>query len=423
MSVIRIVNARQNNLQGITVELPHRALTVITGPSGSGKSSLAFDTLYAEGQRRYIESLSTYAKQFLERMPKPLVDHLEGIAPSVAIEQRNPVISSRSTVGTATEVYDHLRLLWARVGRCYCQVCGAPVRRDTPQSATDDVLAAVPGGRILVAFPLPPVARLTHAAVVENLRALGFVRVLADGAGHHLDELPAGLDLTQAGELLVVVDRLVADGAGAGRIAESVATAFQEGEGVALVLHGPEGSGRQRLRFTRFPACSACDTPAPTVTPALFSFNNPRGACAQCNGFGAVLEYDESLVVPDPNLLRLFCNDPTAPLVARCGKRPYVQFRSLQTTRLSRYSVCFLGLGAKVRRREFMTFLGGAAATCHGAVCKSASGKMAGTDINLKLSNRRDIDGLRALSVLCVFLYHLEVPLFRGGSLVSTSFS
>ena len=143
-------------------------------------------------------------------------------------------------------------------------------------------------------------ARLTHAAVVENLRALGFVRVLADGAGHHLDELPAGLDLTRAGELLVVVDRLVADGAGAGRIAESVATAFQEGEGVALVLHGPEGSGRQRLRFTRFPACSACDTPAPTVTPALFSFNNPRGACAQCNGFGAVLEYDESLVVPDP---------------------------------------------------------------------------------------------------------------------------
>src|SRR5437016_12379008 len=130
-----IVNARQNNLQGITVELPHRALTVVTGPSGSGKSTLAFDTLYAEGQRRYIESLSTYAKQFLERMPKPLVDHLEGIAPSVAIEQRNPTVSSRSTVGTATEVYDYLRLLWARVGRSYCRACAAPVRRDTPQSA------------------------------------------------------------------------------------------------------------------------------------------------------------------------------------------------------------------------------------------------------------------------------------------------
>ncbi len=297
---IRIVNARQNNLQGITVELPHRALTVITGPSGSGKSSLAFDTLYAEGQRRYIESLSTYAKQFLERMPKPLVDHLEGIAPSVAIEQRNPTVSSRSTVGTATEVYDYLRLLWARVGRSYCRACGAPVRRDTPQSAADDVLAAFPGERIQVAFPLPPVARLTHEAVVENLRALGFVRVLADGAPHHLDELPAGLDLTRAGELLVVVDRLVADPSASGRLAESVATAFQEGEGIALALHPALASGRDRLRFTSFPACSACDTPGATVTPALFSFNNPRGACARCNGFGAVLEYDESLIVPDP---------------------------------------------------------------------------------------------------------------------------
>ncbi|MGH7512880.1 MAG: excinuclease ABC subunit UvrA, partial [Gemmatimonadales bacterium] len=299
--MIRIVNARQNNLQGITVELPHRALTVITGPSGSGKSTLAFDTLYAEGQRRYIESLSTYAKQFLERMPKPLVDHLEGIAPSVAIEQRNPTVSSRSTVGTATEVYDYLRLLWARVGRSYCRTCGAPVRRDTPQSAADDVLAAVPGARLQVAFPLPPVARLTHEAVVENLRALGFVRVLADGTPHHLDELPAGLDLTRADELLVIVDRLSADPATAGRLAESVAAAFQEGEGIAVVLHAAGEADPGRLRFTRFPACSACDTPAATVTPALFSFNNPRGACARCNGFGAVLEYDESLVVPDPS--------------------------------------------------------------------------------------------------------------------------
>src|SRR5216117_1343540 len=133
-----IRNARQHNLKGITVELPRRALSVITGPSGSGKSSLAFDTLYAEGQRRYIESLSTYAKQFLDRMPKPLVDRLEGLAPSVAIEQRNPTVSSRSTVGTATEVYDYLRLLWARAGRSFCRVCGAAVRRDTPQSAADD---------------------------------------------------------------------------------------------------------------------------------------------------------------------------------------------------------------------------------------------------------------------------------------------
>jgi len=293
-SVIRIVNARQHNLKGFTVELPHRALTVITGPSGSGKSSLAFDTIYAEGQRRYIESLSTYAKQFLDRMPKPLVDRLEGLAPSVAIEQRNPTVSSRSTVGTATEVYDYLRLLWARAGRGFCRVCGAPVRRDTPQSAADDLLAGGPG-RLQICFPLPPVARLTHEAVVENLRALGFVRVLADGAPHRLDELPPALDFTMPGELLVVVDRLAAGAESAGRMAEAIATAFQEGEGVAVAL-GDTG----RLRFTRHPACSACDTPAATVTPALFSFNNPRGACSTCNGFGATLEYDESLIVPDP---------------------------------------------------------------------------------------------------------------------------
>jgi excinuclease ABC subunit A len=297
-SVIRIVNARQNNLRNISVDLPHRALIVITGPSGSGKSTLAFDTLYAEGQRRYIESLSTYAKQFLDRMPKPQVDRLEGLAPAVAIEQRNPVISSRSTVGTATEVYDYLRLLWARVGRCYCRRCGAPVRRDTPEAAADEVIGRGEG-RLQVCFPLPPVARLTHAAVVENLRALGFVRVVADGTPHHLEDLPPGLDLTRTRELLVVVDRLVAGPSATGRVCEAIATAFQEGEGIAVVLlDGAPAPGR--LRFTEYPACSHCDTPSVTVTPALFSFNNPRGACPHCNGFGAVLEYDESLIVCDP---------------------------------------------------------------------------------------------------------------------------
>ncbi|HEU4697703.1 MAG TPA: excinuclease ABC subunit UvrA [Gemmatimonadales bacterium] len=292
-NVIRVVNARQHNLRGVTVDLPHRALVVVTGPSGSGKSSLAFDTIYAEGQRRYIESLSTYAKQFLDRMPKPQVDRLEGLAPAVAIEQQNPTVSSRSTVGTATELYDYLRLLWARLGKTFCRVCGAPVRRDTPELAAEDVLAGVTG-RLQVAFPLPAAARHSHQAIVENLRAMGFVRLLADGTPYHLDELPAGLDLTQAPELLVVVDRLTADPAQRGRITEAIATAFGEGEGVATVLHEAG-----RLRFTEFPACSVCDTPAPVVTPVLFSFNNPRGACPTCNGFGATLEYDESLIIPD----------------------------------------------------------------------------------------------------------------------------
>ena len=309
---IRIVNARQHNLKGITVDLPRRALIAITGPSGSGKSSLAFDTLYAEGQRRYIESLSTYAKQFLERMPKPLVDRLEGIAPSVAIEQRNPTVSSRSTVGTATEVYDHLRLLWARAGEQFCLVCGGRVRRDVPDEAADRVLKEA-DGRLQVAFPLPASMRGDHRLVLENLRALGFVRVQVDGVPQNLDSLPEGLDLHQAAEVLVIVDRLSADPSLRGRLVDAIATAFTEGEGVALVLaesrvasHESRGSETRNsplaapFRFTEFNACSTCDTPAPALSPALFSFNNARGACTGCNGFGAVLEYDESLVIPDP---------------------------------------------------------------------------------------------------------------------------
>jgi excinuclease ABC subunit A len=311
---IRIVNARQHNLKGITVDLPRRALIAITGPSGSGKSSLAFDTLYAEGQRRYIESLSTYAKQFLERMPKPLVDRLDGVPPSVAIEQRNPTVSSRSTVGTATEVYDHLRLLWARVGEQFCLVCGGRVRVDGPSRAADKVLAES-SGRLQVAFPLPASMRGDHKLVLENLRALGFVRVQVDGTAFHLDELPADLDLHSSAEVLIIVDRLTTDATMRGRLVDAIELAFREGEGVALVLtEGPQATGHRPqtatptpeargprpFRFTEFPSCSNCDTPAPTLTPALFSFNNPRGACPGCNGFGAVLEYDESLVIPDP---------------------------------------------------------------------------------------------------------------------------
>ncbi|NNG16487.1 MAG: excinuclease ABC subunit UvrA, partial [Gemmatimonadales bacterium] len=294
-SAIHIVNASQHNLKGITVDLPHRQLIVVTGPSGSGKSSLAFDTLYAEGQRRYIESLSTYAKQFLDRMPKPAVDRLEGLAPAVAIEQHNPTVSSRSTVGTATEVYDFLRLFWARIGMAYCRRCDAPVAKDTPQSAAAAITNNTTG-KILVTFPLPASARPSHDAIVENLLALGFVRAMADGEPIELERAAPGLDLTEVGELLVVVDRLKIETAARNRVSESVATAFQEGEGIVVVLHD-DG----RLRFTETPACSRCDDPAVLVTPALFSFNSPRGACPPCNGFGAVLEYDESLIIPDPD--------------------------------------------------------------------------------------------------------------------------
>src|SRR5512143_2881553 len=299
-------NARQHNLKGITVELPRRALTVITGPSGSGKSSLAFDTLYAEGQRRYIESLSTYAKQFLERMPKPLVDSLEGLSPAVAIEQKNPTTSSRSTVGTATEIYDFLRLLWARVGTPYCLHCGSVVKVDTVEEVVDDILGAtgtlqqVAGEQseaVLVTFPLPDSAHRPDVDAAAQLVAAGFVRAQVDGVLLRLDEREAESRVRGGRDVLVIVNRLAPSDRNRGRLADAVATAFAEGEGVAVALD----NGRRR-RFSSHPTCSACGRAGPALTPALFSFNNPRGACPGCNGFGAVLEYDESLIVPESGM-------------------------------------------------------------------------------------------------------------------------
>ncbi|MBX6332636.1 MAG: excinuclease ABC subunit UvrA, partial [Gemmatimonadaceae bacterium] len=312
-SHIVVRGARQHNLKGFDLEIPRRAFTVITGPSGSGKSSLAFDTIYAEGQRRYVESLSAYARQFLERMEKPSVDHIDGLSPAVAIEQKNPTKTSRSTVGTATEVYDFLRLLWARVGRTMCPVCGREMRPDTVQSATDAVLSLPEGTRFAVAFPLRLSDQVTHATVVESLRAQGFLRVAIDGTLTHLDDLPADADLTRAGELLVVVDRLVVSPSPdtARRLTDAIGTAFAEGDGECAVLVGEGGRERAgagataspsptRLRFSERFECAYDGTRAPVPTPQLFSFNNPRGACPTCNGFGATLEYDEALIVPYP---------------------------------------------------------------------------------------------------------------------------
>jgi len=323
---IRIRGARQHNLKDLDLDLPRRVLTIITGPSGSGKSSLALDTLFAEGQRRYVESLSTYAKQFLDRMEKPAVDHIEGIAPAVAIEQKNPTKSSRSTVGTATEVFDYLRLLWARVGRTYCPDCGRDVRPDTVSSAVDRILSLEAGSRLLVAFPLKLSGRVTHALVVENLRAMGFLRVLADGAVVDVggpscgDPAVAGIDLTEAEDLLVVVDRLKVSQEARDRMADSLGTAFAEGDGEVVVVfpdgapggwesgagNDPEGEreprkGPVRLEFTEHFRCPRHpEREFPEPSPQFFSFNNPYGSCPVCTGFGATLEYDEDLVIPNP---------------------------------------------------------------------------------------------------------------------------
>src|SRR5262249_37236157 len=223
---IVVRGARQHNLKGFDLEIPRRAFTVITGPSGSGKSSLAFDTIYAEGQPRDGESLAAYARQFLERMEKPDVDSIEGLSPAVAIEQKNPTKTSRSTVGTATEIYDYLRLLWARIGRTFCPKCGREMRPDTVQSVTDTIVALTPGTRFYVTYPLHVSEEVTHEVIVENLRAQGFVRVAVDGAIKHLDDLlTEHIDLTFAKELLVVVDRLAVGEEARGRLPEAVGTA------------------------------------------------------------------------------------------------------------------------------------------------------------------------------------------------------
>ncbi|HSJ15712.1 MAG TPA: excinuclease ABC subunit UvrA [Longimicrobiales bacterium] len=300
---IIVRNARQHNLKGIDLDLPRRSLVVLTGPSGSGKSSLAFDTLYAEGQRRYVESLSTYAKQFLERMEKPAVDLIEGLSPAVAIEQKNPTKTSRSTVGTATESYDYLRLLWARAGRTFCPRCDRHIVPDTVQSATDVLMSWPEGTRAMIAFPLPRSARITHERVVENLRALGFVRVLAEGEALDLNDpgvataAGAGHDLAATGELLVVVDRVVVRAGDRDRIADSLGTGFTEGEGEVTVLRAPD-----QVRFVfsdKFRCPEHPDVTFAEPTPRLFSFNNPYGSCPTCTGFGATLEYDEKLIVPN----------------------------------------------------------------------------------------------------------------------------
>jgi excinuclease ABC subunit A len=295
---IVIRGARQHNLKGFDLEIPRRTFTVITGPSGSGKSSLAFDTIYAEGQRRYVESLSAYARQFLERMEKPDVDSVEGLSPAVAIEQSNPTKTSRSTVGTATEIYDYLRLLWARVGHTHCPVCNREIKPDTVQSVADTVLRLASGTRFYVSFPLRLSDKVTHKVVVENLRAQGFLRVFANGKVVHLDELDAAkIDLTKSSEVLVVVDRLAISDDVAARLTDAIGTAFADGDGECVIILADT---MERLRFTERFECAYDGTRVPAPSPQLFSFNNPRGACERCNGFGAILEYDESLIVPYP---------------------------------------------------------------------------------------------------------------------------
>jgi excinuclease ABC subunit A len=290
-----IRGARAHNLKNLNLDLPRRALIVITGLSGAGKSSLAFDTLYAEGHRRYVESLSTYARQFLERVEKPDVDYVEGISPAIAIEQVNPVKHSRSTVGTTTEIYDYLRLLFAKIGMTVCPDCAAQVQPDTVQGSVDRLLAEYRGKRALIMYPLPISATTTVPGLVANLLAEGFMRVKVRDQMHTLTPTLM-LDLAGLTQIDVVVDRLVLQESQQSRLAESLETAFIKGGGMALA----EIVGEETWRLSDQFHCLPCGRVFERPTPLFFSFNNPRGACPVCKGFGNILDYDLNLIIPDP---------------------------------------------------------------------------------------------------------------------------
>jgi excinuclease ABC subunit A len=322
---IVVRGARTHNLKNVDVSLPADRLIVITGVSGSGKSSLAFDTIYAEGQRRYVESLSAYARQFLERMEKPDVDRIEGMCPAIAIRQKNSIRNPRSTVGTTTEIHDYMRLLFARVGRTICRQCGADVIRETAEIVAKRLSELPAGTRLLIGFEVPLVAMATEsgaaedadpfndaeaggngsradsdplARTIDTLRRRGFGRLLVDDRAVAFEEAdPAVLKGRQAVE--VVVDRVKVEEGLLSRLTDSVETSYREGGGAAFALVLHEGREAERVVFSERFDCRTCGITYETPQPRLFSFNNPFGACPTCNGFGNVIELDMQLVVPD----------------------------------------------------------------------------------------------------------------------------
>ena len=291
--------AREHNLKNIDVELPRNALVVITGLSGSGKSSLAFDTIYAEGQRRYVESLSAYARQFLGLMDKPDVDAIEGLSPAISIEQKTAGANPRSTVGTITEIYDYLRLLWARTGTPHCPNDGTPVERQSASQITDLVLEWPEGTKIEVLAPLVRGRKGEFRDVFEAMRKQGFVRARINGETYDLSDLPK-LNKRQNHEIAVIVDRLVVRAADRGRLADSIETALKAADGVVEVVR-QTGSPRSRMFSERY-ACPKCGLSLPELEPRQFSFNSPYGACAECSGLGTRREVNADLVLGDQSL-------------------------------------------------------------------------------------------------------------------------
>ncbi len=312
MNLISIRGARQHNLKNINLDLPRGKLVVVTGPSGSGKSSLVFDTIYAEGQRRYVESLSTQARQFLNVMEKPDVDSIEGLSPAVAIQQRGGSRSRRSTVGTLTEIADHLRLLFARAGEPHCHQCGRALHRQTVEQIVDALTDLPEGTRYQILAPLSKPSDEPWETVLDDLRRQGYVRVTIDGEAHAVDD---PIDTNRIEDLAVIVDRLVAGPKVGRRLADSLETALSLTGGL-VVADEPGGDSRS---FTTRLYCRHCDIHLPDPEPRLFSFNSPHGACPTCNGLGESLKFSADRIVPDPDLS--IGEGALAPLGSPKGKR------------------------------------------------------------------------------------------------------
>ena len=295
---IYIKGARENNLKNIDLEIPRDKLVVFTGLSGSGKSSLAFDTIYAEGQRRYVESLSSYARMFLGQMDKPDVDYIEGLSPAISIDQKTTSRNPRSTVGTVTEIYDYLRLLWARIGIPHCPKCGKEIRQQTIDQIVDQVLAWPEGSRIQILAPVVRSRKGEHAKVFEDARKSGYVRVRVDGSVYDLSE-EIRLDKNKKHNIEVVVDRLVVRPDSARRLTDSAETAASLSGG--LVLVNDPASGEEQL-FSQNYACEDCGISIEELAPRMFSFNSPYGACPTCSGLGTQLRADPALIIRNPSL-------------------------------------------------------------------------------------------------------------------------
>ncbi len=291
---IIIKGARVHNLKNIDLEIPRNRLIVITGLSGSGKSSLAFDTLYAEGQRRYVESLSAYARQFLGQMDKPDVEYIEGLSPAISIEQKSTSKNPRSTVGTVTEIYDYFRLLYARIGRQHCPNCGSEITPQTVEQIVKKVMELPEGTKLHILAPLARQRKGEYRQVFENLAKSGFSRVRVDGRMHELTEEIA-LNKQQKHDIDVVVDRLMIKKGIEERLADSLATALKEGNGIVVV----DVPGSRELLFSEHASCAKCGISFEPLEPNMFSFNSPRGACPSCQGLGSTMEFDPDLIIPD----------------------------------------------------------------------------------------------------------------------------